>query len=317
MRTREIRLLPNLKRQENSRKKDFHEPVLYQPALENLKVKAGKKYIDATAGGGGHTKGILELGAIVLAIDTDPDSINYLAGRFGLTLTKKSNFTCAISSKITLVQDNFVNLGRIAKNFGFKKVDGILFDLGVSSFQLEKVERGFSLKREGPLDMRMNPALSVTAADLINGLNKGELYELFTNYGEERFSRRLASAIVQSRIKKKIETTTQLAELIERAIGRRGKVHPATKIFLALRIAVNDELNNLKVGLLEAVKLLSVGGRLVLISFHSLEDRVIKNFLKEREDLKVITKKPIRPSREEILSNPRSRSAKMRVAEKV
>ena len=297
-------------------KKIFHKSVLYKQVLEGLNVKPGETYIDATVGGGGHTKGILELGGRVLGIDVDPDAIRHVANRESLTVREKNDKLYAISDKLTLVQGNFADLRKIAERYGFWETPGVLFDLGVSSHQLEESERGFSFRQDAPLDMRADPSLAVVAADLVNGLNEGELDELFCKYGEEPASRRLARAICQARVKKKITTTGELAGIIEKALGRRGKIHPATRVFQALRIAVNDELNNLKKGLAEATELLKRNGRLVVISFHSLEDRIVKNFFKERLDLQVLTKKPIVATREEIFENPRARSAKMRIAEK-
>jgi len=294
----------------------FHKSVLYKEVLEALSVRPGRTYIDATTGGGGHTRGILEFGGKVLGIDVDPGAIKYVAGVFKVPLKEVEGRLVGESEKLTIVQGNFADLKRIAERFGVWEASGILFDLGVSSHQLGEAQRGFSFQQEGPLDMRMDPHLAVTAADLVNGLNEGELDELFSKYGEESAGRRLARAVVRARVKKKIETTMDLAEIVERVVWKRGKIHPATRLFQALRIAVNDELNNLKKGLVEATEILNKGGRLVVISFHSLEDRIVKNFFKERADLQVLTKKPIVPEEEEILANRKARSAKMRVAEK-
>lgn len=295
----------------------FHQSVLYKEVLEGLNVKAGDTYIDATIGGGGHTKGIRQFGGKVLGIDVDPEAIKYVAKILKIPLQEKEGRLVGESEKLTIVQGNFADLKNIAERFGVWEAAGVLFDLGVSSHQLEEAERGFSFRQDAPLDMRADPALAVTAADLVNGLTKGELDELFNKYGEEPASRRLARAIIEARLKKKIETTRDLTEIVERVAWKRGKIHPATRVFQALRIAVNDELNNLKKGLVEATAVLNKGGRLVVISFHSLEDRTVKNFFKERADLQVLTKKPIVPEEEEILENPRARSAKMRVAERI
>lgn len=285
---------------------NFHESVLLKQAVEELNVRKGKKYIDATLGGGGHSEKILEKGGVVLGLDLDLEAI-----KFAETRLKGKDFRT--------LQGNFKDLKELALRVGFGRVRGILFDLGTSNFQLEEASRGFSFQREAPLDMRMDSTLSVTAADLVNGLNAGELYELFTKYGEESYSRPIARAIVTSRLKKKIETTKELADLISSVVRRREKIHPATKVFQALRIAVNDEINNLKEALPQAVEILEKEGRLVVVSFHSLEDRVVKQFFKEQEgiSLKVLTDKPLTPDWEEVRSNPRSRSAKMRVAEKI
>jgi len=222
------------------------------------------------------------------------------------------------------VQGNFVDLEKIAKDKGFDKVDGILFDLGVSSHQLGTEERGFSFRSNAKLDMRMDPSLQVTAADLVNGLNSGELYELFTKFSQEKLARPIARAIVLARNVNPIVTGVQLAKIIEPIYKKhyrgKSKIHPATKVFQALRIAINDELNNLKRGLFQAIELLKPDGRLIVISFHESEDRIVKEFFKQKakeEILEILTKKPIGPSEKEIADNPRSRSAKLRSAKKL
>lgn len=205
-----------------------------------------------------------------------------------------------------------------AKDWQITNFSGILMDLGLSSDQLADETRGFSFSGDQPLDMRADPNLSVTAADLINGLNKGELNELFTKLAEEQHSLAIADRIVCARRQQKINRTGQLVKIIEVATGNRySRINPATKVFQALRIAVNDELNNLKEVLPQAVELLKPGGRLLVISFHSLEDRIVKNFMKDNQMLKILTKKPIISSTDEVNINPRSRSAKLRVAEKI
>lgn len=293
----------------------FHIPVLLAKAIEGLAVVQGKKYIDATVGGGGHTEEILKRGGVVLGIDCDPEAIEYVRRKWKMEDGKWKG-------RLTSVRGNFAHLKEIAENQEFTKVAGILFDLGVSSHQLETGYRGFSFNTDAALDMRMDPNLHVTAADLINGLNEGELDELFSKLAEEHHSRTIARAIVRARALKPIRTCNQLAEIVVKARGGRGKfdrTHPATRIFQALRIAVNDELNNLRQALPAAVELLEKGGRLVILSFHSLEDRIVKNFFKESQEkgiLQILTKKPIRPDEKEIRANPRSRSAKLRIAEK-
>ncbi len=296
---------------------EFHEPVLLEEVIDYLKVERGERYIDATVGGGGHAKAILKLGGKVLAIDCDPEAIKAARRCLASACPPGKHFSWR------LVSGNFKNLFQIAKKQEFLSVSGVLFDLGVSSFQLEKAERGFSFSLEAPLDMRMSPKLKVTAADLINGLNKGELNELFSRVGQEHHSRRIAEAICRARKLRPIKTTGQLVEIINRALPtkkrKKRKLHPATRVFLALRVAVNDELNNLKKALPQALDLLKPKGRLAIISFHSGEDRIVKQFFKGQEKrgkLIVITKKPIRPTPEETSQNPRSRSAKLRVAEK-
>jgi 16S rRNA (cytosine1402-N4)-methyltransferase len=283
----------------------FHRSVLYQEVLDGLDVEAGQTYVDATLGGGGHAEGILKLGGRVVGIDIDPEAVNHVKEHL------KSN-------SLILEQGNFVEIDKILRRNNISEVSGVIFDLGVSSFQLDSPRRGFGFKHKAPLDMRMSPNLKVTAADLVNGLNEGELYELFSRNGEERYARRIARAIVRSRFEEKIETTDQLAKVIEASIGGRPtKVHPATRVFLALRIAVNNELDNLKRALPKAASLLKRGGRLVVISFHSLEDRKVKSFIRENLELGEINKKPIIPTDKEVSENPRSRSAKLRVAEKL
>lgn len=282
----------------------FHTPVLLQEVLEALKVQKDKKYIDATVGGGGHAQELIKQGAQILGIDADQDAINCI----------KENFKFEILNlKLIPVQGNFKDLGEIARSKGFSKVAGILFDLGVSSYQLEDADRGFSFQKAGPLDMRMNQELSVKAADLINGLTKGELYELFSKLAEEPRALTISESIVRARRISPIKTTGELAMIIEK---RRGGL---ARVFQALRIAVNDELNNLRSALPQAVSLLEREGRLAVISFHSLEDRIVKDsFLDFREKGlgTVITKKPIVPSSGEIKMNKRSRSAKLRVFER-
>ncbi len=293
-----------------------HKTVLFEEALESLNVKKGEVYIDATLNGGGHAQGILDKGGKVFGVDIDPEAIKFSAKKFDLELKRQNGLYVARSTFLTIVQGNFAKIRELSSVFGVLGTSGVLFDLGLSSLQLDNAQRGFSFNKEGPLDMRMDPGLNITAADLINSLNERELYELFTEFGQERYSRYIVRHLLEARIKEKITTTRKLAEIIERCIRKKGKIHPATKVFQALRIVVNDELNNLKIGLNEAASLLKKQGRLVVISFHSLEDRVVKKFLMERSELKIITKKPIIPSRREVLDNPRSRSAKMRVAER-
>ena len=308
--------------------REFHTPVLLKETIKYLSIKPGEKYIDATVGGGGHTKEILKLGGKVLGIDCDPEAIE--AARKSLQACPNSSWQLAQDKAMCrlvrgevlhrLVRGNFVHLKKIGQENGFSQVGGILFDLGVSSYQLETSRRGFSFSLEAPLDMRMDSGLTVTAADLINGLNRGELEKLFAKYGEEPDARRIAKTICQARQTKKIETTQQLAEIIVGAKSKRRQGrHPATRCFQALRIAVNDELNNLKEALPQTLTLLKPRGRLVVISFHSGEDRIVKQFFKEIEKegkMNILTKKPIGPSQEEKIQNPRSRSAKLRSGEK-
>ncbi len=284
----------------------YHQSVLKNEAIDYLGVKSGKLYIDATAGGGGLTEEIINQGGKVLAIDQDFEAIEYLK-------TKKLE-------NLTLVNDNFSHIYKIASDNGFLKVAGILFDLGVSSHQLENTNRGFSFQNEGPLDMRMDPNVNITAFDFVNNFDKRRLNEIFQSYGQEKFSLAITDAIISARQIEPIRTTSQLSEIVSEVYRKKGiktKLHPATQVFQALRIVVNSELLNLKETLPQTLELLETGGRLVVISFHSLEDGIVKRFFKQTESLKVLTKKPVGPSSIEIESNPRSRSAKLRAAEKI
>jgi 16S rRNA (cytosine1402-N4)-methyltransferase len=288
---------------------NYHTSVLLSETIRELQIKAGEKYIDGTIGGGGHSLEILKLGGKVLGLDVDQDALEFIKSEV------------KIGEDLTLVKGNFKDIDTIAKENGFETVAGILLDIGVSSHHFDAAERGFSFQHEGPLDMRMDKDLQVKAGDLINVLTKSELTELFTKLGEERFTRSIVSRIIEARKAKRIETTTELAEIIRRAVhfSKKG-INPATKVFQALRIAVNDELNNLIEALPKAVGLLESGGRLAVISFHSLEDRIVKrSFLafEEKGLGTIITKKPIVPTEEEIVANGRSRSSKLRVFEKI
>ncbi len=300
----------------------MHKPVLYREVLEYLNVGPGGVYIDCTVGGGGHSEGILELSSPdgrLLGIDADPDAVE----RVGRRLAR-------FGERVVLVHGNFAKLKEVAEREGFVQVDGVLMDLGISSYHVEAGERGFSFQREGPLDMRFDPSQRLTAEALVNELSQEELAELIWRYGEERKARVIARAIVGSR---PIRTTTELAELISKTVGRRGRIHPATRTFQALRIAVNDELGSLEKALPQAVDLLGPGGRLVVITFHSLEDRIVKRFLRDMSSgcdgdprcggvvkvpkLRLVRRKVVKPSEAEVRANPRSRSAKLRVAEKI
>ncbi len=294
----------------------FHTPVLLKEVIEFIRVEEGKHYIDATVGGGGYTQEILRRGGIVLGIDVDQDAIEHVSGRWKV----ESRSWNIKEDNLRIIRGNFRNIGDIARFHGFAKVSGIVFDLGVSSYQLEKVERGFSFQREGPLDMRMDHELAVKAGDLINILTKGEMYELFRQLGEERYAYAISESIIRARKIKPITTTTELANVVASAVPvKRGSIHQATKAFQALRIAVNDELNNIQEALPQAVGLLENNGHLVVVSFHSLEDRIVKNMFKEFKTQgkgSILTKKPVSPSFEEIEKNNRARSAKLRVFEK-
>ena len=291
----------------------YHRPVLLQKTIEFLDPARGKLFIDATVGGGGHAFELLKRGGKVLGIDRDPEAIKHI---------KKSQKLKAKSQKLVLVCGNFSQIGEIAKSEGFSQLSGILFDLGVSSHQLEEARRGFSFIHEGPLDMRMDPNLNVRAFDLVNNFDKRRLNEIFKTYSQEELSWPIADAICRARQVKTIETTTELAKIVEavyvRHIKRKNKrIHPATKTFLALRIVVNSELLNLEDSLPQTVDLLEKGGRLVIVSYHSLEDKIVKRFFKREAKLEVLTQKPIGPENSEIEANLRARSAKLRVAQRI
>jgi len=309
----------------------YHTSVLVKEVLAYLAVKDGRKYIDATLGGGGHTEAILTLGGRVLGLDVDEEALQYVQRKFRPqddqpVAEKSKNEKVKIGQDVTLARGNFRDIDRIAGENGFREVSGIVFDLGVSSHQLDTAERGFSFQKAGPLDMRMDRRLHVKASDLINGLTKQELAELFYKLGEEYRSREVAQAIVAAREKKPIKTTEELEKIVRHALGgrfsrggRETSLHPATKVFQALRIVVNDELHSLEEALPKAVRLLEDRGRLVVISFHSLEDRLVKNTFKAfaNEGLgTILTEKPITASVQERAENIRSRSAKLRVFER-
>lgn len=290
---------------------NYHKSVLLKEVINYLKIEPGQKYIDATLGGGGHAFEIASKGGIVLGIDADQDAIDYVSERIK---HEKSGI-----SSITLIKSNFRYIDEIASNNNFNQVSGIIFDLGVSGHQLDTAERGFSFAFDGKLDMRMDQSLQVTAADLLKVLTKGELYELFTKFGEERYAYRIAKNIVESRRVKPIETTSELLGLVRMSTGRIEINSTAARIFQALRIAVNDELFSIEEALVKSLNVLSKNGRIIVISFHSLEDRIVKQVFREWSNRKigsVLTNKPVLPDKEEIIANTRSRSAKMRVFEK-
>jgi 16S rRNA (cytosine1402-N4)-methyltransferase len=293
---------------------NYHTPVLLKEAIDFLDVQRDEKYIDATIGGGGHTEEILKRGGLVLGIDADQDAIDYVGKRFG------SN------GNLTLVQSNFKGLEKVALSKNFNKVAGILFDLGVSSHQIDTPGRGFSFLKNGPLDMRMDKNSPVTAEALINLLGKGELYELFHRLGQERRARPISNSIIRARRIKAIKTTEDLVEIIAQNYGIKGKITDfrknliSQKVFQALRIAVNEELENLKQALPQSLNLLKENGRLAVISFHSLEDGIVKDYFKnfEKERMgKIITKKPVKASFQETENNPKAKGASLRVFEKI
>jgi 16S rRNA (cytosine1402-N4)-methyltransferase len=301
-----------------------HIPVLLSEVLRALAVQPGGRYIDCTLGGGGHAAAILEHsspGGQLLGIDADPFALE--TARERLQRYKES---------ILLVNDNFVNLQSICIKYDFFPVHGILLDLGLSSLQLNGGDRGFSFQQDAPLDMRFSPGQKVSAADIVNSTPEARLAQIIRTYGEEGHSNRIAREIIKGR---PIRTTRQLAELIEKSIGRHGRLHPATRTFQALRIAVNHELEYLESVLRQAVDLLGYEGRLVVISYHSLEDRIVKQFMQKEARgcicppgtptcvcghnprVRLINKKVIIPAEAEIKANPRSRSAKLRAAERL
>ncbi|MDG2124006.1 MAG: 16S rRNA (cytosine(1402)-N(4))-methyltransferase RsmH, partial [Verrucomicrobiales bacterium] len=251
----------------------YHIPVLADEVVHFLEPGPDKLIVDGTLGGGGHTRRLLERGASVLGLDQDAEAIEHVSRALGGE---------AYFDKLAMVRCNFREFPSILEASGVVGVDGILVDLGVSSHQLDESERGFSFQSDGPLDMRMDGAAELTAADLVNGLEEAPLADLFYEYGEERASRRIAKAVVEARRLRRIETTLELARVVESVLPRRGKSHPATKVFQALRIVVNDELGALREMLESSVKWLRPGGRLAVITFHSLEDRMVKRFIRDR-----------------------------------
>ncbi len=294
----------------------YHASVLVKEIIGTLAEQGGLEdqwFIDATLGDGGHSLELLRQGIKVLGIDQDPNALQRAQERFVSEGIDQTRFK--------LVRSNFENLKDIVLQTENTSYIGILFDLGVSSLQLEDSERGFSFAKLGPLDMRMDPNLEVTAADLVNGLEKGKLYELFSRLGEERNATRFAEALVSARQVAPIRTTRQLAEILEKVVGgKRQKIHPATKVFQALRMAVNAEREVLANVLPQSLEVIQKNGFIFIISFHSLEDRIAKTTFKlwQNQGLgEVITKKPIVPSLEEVRSNPRSRSAKLRIFKKL
>jgi 16S rRNA (cytosine1402-N4)-methyltransferase len=302
-----------------------HQPVLYKEIIHALQPQNGGRYVDGTLGAGGHARGILEASAPdgqLLGLDVDPQA---------LALARKT--LAPYEQRTHLVQASYISLSRQLDQLSWKAVDGIVLDLGVSSMQFDTPERGFSFMNDAPLDMRFGPSMLQSAADLVNEYSESELADLIYRYGEERDSRKIARAIVRAR---PLHTTRELAAVIEAVSPRRGeRIHPATRTFQALRIAVNEELASVEAVLPQALAGLRSGGRLAVISFHSLEDRIVKDFFREQSKdlinppyeqiyaeerkatLKEVNRKPITPGEDEIKSNPRARSAKLRIAEKM
>jgi 16S rRNA (cytosine1402-N4)-methyltransferase len=301
----------------------FHQPVLLEETVRALQPAPGKIFFDGTVGGAGHALALLEKGASLIACDQDPDAIAEAARRLS-----------RYRERVRLLQVNFADALVEFRRLGIEAVDGVLLDLGVSSHQTDTPARGFSFQVDGPLDMRMNPALRRTAADWVNYASEEQLAKIFFEYGEESAGRRLAAHLVRERIRQPFRRTQELARAVEAILPRRGSRHPATKVFQALRIAVNDELRVLEQALAGLSRHLLPGGRMAVISFHSLEDRIVKHFFREvsrewidrpewperrrnpRYGFRLITAHPIGPGREEVTRNPRARSAKLRVIER-
>lgn len=317
-----------------------HIPVLLKETIEGLSVKAGGRYVDGTLGRAGHTSEILKRGGLVLGIDRDEQALKEVREKF-----ESAAAEAARSTGLKVAKGNHGDLKEVANEHGWTSVDGILLDLGVSSPQLDEAGRGFSFLREGPLDMRMDRSRGLTAADLVNGESAERLEEIFREWGEEPFARKIARAIVRANEewkmkneecgRRRFETTKDLADFIEGLIGRHGGHHPATRVFQALRMEVNDEMGELERALEGGLELLAPGGRFAIITFESLTDRVVKKFFAshvgkmrslqqggevwegEEPRVKAVTRKAVTATEEELAVNPRSRSAKLRVIEKI
>jgi len=296
----------------SSTQESKHKSVLLAEALYWLGVRPGGLYVDGTVGLGGHSYAILEKSSpngFLIGFEWNESSLKLAKERLKV-----------FEGRYQIVRENFARIKEVLNELGKGPVDGVLVDLGLSSFLLEESGEGFSFLKDEPLDMRMDKRLSRTAKDLVNQLSRLQLEDLLKSFGEERFAARIAAAICEARRKAPIRTTKELADLVYRAYparARRAKIHPATKTFQALRIAVNKELDNLARFLKDAPDVLKPGGRLVVISFHSLEDRLVKRAFKEDSRLRALTKKPVVPKEEEIRENPRARSAKLRAAERI
>jgi 16S rRNA (cytosine1402-N4)-methyltransferase len=295
--------------------KVYHYPVMWQEVIDNLKLVEREVIIDCTTGLGSHAYKMIQASkknSFFIGLDKDSQSLKEAYWKLK-----------PFEGRFVLLQEDFINLDKACQEFNIKKADIFFFDLGISTYQLTNPQRGFSFLGEGDLDMRINKDNRLTAFDLVNNLSERELVEIFKKFGEERYSRRIAHAVVTHRQESSVFTTTQLAEIIEKSVpvkARFARIHPATRVFQALRIAVNRELEALKIALPKAINLLKKGGRIGVISFHSLEDRIVKHTFKNfasQNLLKIITKKPQRPTEEEKRINPASRSAKLRIAEKI
>jgi len=294
-----------------------HIPVMLEEVMEALKVKKNGIYLDGTVGLGGHAQGILEKTGgecTIIGIDQDSEAIELAGERLN-------------GSNVHLVRDDFLHMESVVRNLGYKEVDGIFLDLGVSTLQLKAGGRGFSFLKDEPLDMRMDQGQRLTAADIVNKYPEKDLAHVLWQYGEERFSRKIARAIIDAREIRPVTTCMELSQLIEKTVRRGGRhlslsvrIHPATRTFQALRIEVNKELTKLSMALHEGVNILGAGGRFCVLSYHSLEDRIVKHSFRDmaqRGVVSIITRKPLVPAKEEKELNPSSRSAKLRVAEKI
>lgn len=303
---------------------EYHEAVMLAEVVKSLAPAPGRIFVDGTLGGGGHTAALLAAGARVIGLDQDPAALAFAEARLG---SGGGNFRA--------VRGNFADIRVLLGGLGVGQIDGALLDLGVSSHQLDTPERGFSFMREGPLDMRLDPDGPICAADLVNTMSGEQMERIFRNFGEEPAARKIAARLVRDRMVSPFTTTLQLAEAVETVVPRRGPTHPATRVFQALRIAVNRELDVLAAGLAEISALLAPGARFAVITFHSLEDRIVKQFFKARTvefldrpewpaprpnpdfAFHAVTRKPITASEAEQRANPRSRSAKLRVVERM
>lgn len=309
---------------DSNRTYEYHESVLLPEVLAFLAPAPGRIIVDGTLGGGGHSAALLGAGATVIGVDQDPAALAFAGARLG-----------SVGNHFQTVRSNFAGIGAALDTLGIGQIDGVLLDLGVSSHQLDTPERGFSFMREGPLNMRMDPDALVSAADLVNTMSGDQLERIFRAFGEEPAARKIAARLVRDRMVQPFATTKQLADAVETVVPRRGHSHPATRIFQALRIAVNRELDVLTEGLVAFSQRLAPGGRFAVITFHSLEDRIVKQFFKARTVefldrpewpeprpnpdfmFKAITGKPVVAKDAEQRANPRSRSAKLRVVERI
>ncbi|HZC34744.1 MAG TPA: 16S rRNA (cytosine(1402)-N(4))-methyltransferase RsmH [Chthoniobacterales bacterium] len=318
-----IALSNERKRESEERYQQYHRPVLLREVVNYFRPGPDKIFLDGTIGGGGHARALLEAGARVIGVDQDPDAIS-----------ESMSLLADFAERLTLIRSNFVDIRRYLKEMGMSEFDGVLIDLGISSHQLDSPKRGFSFQQTGPLDMRMGPGIPRKASDLVNFAPEAELTRIFRDYGEEPAARKVAAEIVRTRVAHPFSTTTELAQAVETVLPRRGPRHPATRIFQALRIAVNDELGTIERALPILAEQVKPGGRFAVITFHSLEDRLVKQFFRkvtqewiDRPEwpgpkpnpsfgFRSITSRPVEPSEQELADNPRSRSAKLRVIER-